>query len=198
MRSFTGPELTYLQSRDGYHIKVLIWVTARKLSTGLTESLGLWTGDQDQSFTIVGASRAYTGAGAVLSIEPLVYPTGVSVRNQRIRLASASAQVIDLINAYDLTLAAVEIHRAMFDTATMELIAEPRRVFKGVIDGTPQEIAAIGGAGGLDFNLKSAAFALTKTSPLKKSDPVQKKRGGDRLRRYQAVSGTVRSPWGEK
>lgn len=197
MRSYTGPELAYLQTREGYHIRMLIWVSARNLASGLVESLGLWTGDQDQSFTIAGVPRAYIGA-VVLAVDPLVYQVGLGIRNQRVRLASTSPQVIDLINAYDLTLAPVEIHRAMFDTATMGLISEPRRVFKGFVDGTPQDIPAIGGSGGLEFNLKSAAFALTKTSPLKKSDPVQKKRGGDRLRRYQAVSGTVRSPWGEK
>lgn len=198
MRGYTLPELTYLQSRRGYVVHILIWVTARKLSTGVTESIGLWTGDQDSSFVIKGQTRAYIGASGLLQPDPLIYEVGLAVRTLRVRLASLASDVINLVNGYDLTLAPVEMHRALFDLDTSELIAEPKRVFAGFIDGTPQEIPAIGGEASLEFALKSAAFSLSKTSPLKKSDAVQKKRGGDRLHRYQAVSGTVRSPWGAK
>lgn len=198
MRDVSAPELAYLQSRQGYLAHLLVHVTARNLTSGLSESLGIWTGEQDRSFVIGGQTLAYLAAPGLPPPDPVVYETGLPVQRYRVKVPSLGPEALDLINGYDLTLAPVELHRALFNTATMALIAEPRRIFRGYIDGTPQVIPALGGEGSLEFALLSTSFALTRTSPLKKSDAVQTQRSGDRLRQYQGVSGTVRSPWGTK
>lgn len=44
----------------------------------------------------------------------------------------------------------------------------------------------------------SVATSLTRSLALKKSDEAQKRRSGDRFRRYSDVSGAVDVWWGEE
>lgn len=198
MRSFAPAELTYLQARTGVSVHVLVWISARNRSTGATETLGLWTGDEDRSFVIGGASRSYLGAGGILGLEPLMMQTGLVVQMQELRLSFVTPEVQSLILTYDAAFAPVQIHRAFFDTTTGALVAEPRRVWSGYVDRAPLPTPEIGGEAALAVQMTSAARALTRPLTLTKSDAVQKARGGDGFRRYQDVSGKVTVVWGEK
>jgi hypothetical protein len=92
MRSYSAPELTYLQNRSGYIAKALFWFSARNRATNAVETVGIWTGDDDTVFTISGVTRTYFGAGEVIGLDPLGYSVGLNVRSQRIRLPSFSVQ----------------------------------------------------------------------------------------------------------
>ncbi|OHC52150.1 MAG: hypothetical protein A3D16_08640 [Rhodobacterales bacterium RIFCSPHIGHO2_02_FULL_62_130] len=175
-----------------------MWVQARNRSTGATETMGLWTGEEDRDFSIEGGTRTYHGAGALLGLDQIVMQTGLTVRMQRVSLAPIAAEVAQMLRGYDAGLAPAEIHRALFDPMSGDLIAEPKRLWKGVIDTAPIHTAEIGGQSTVDVALASAARALTKGLSLTKSDAVQSLRGGDRFRRYQDVTGKVSTVWGEK
>jgi len=123
--------------------------------------------------------------------------TGLVVRMQRLTLSPLSPEVAQMLRGYDPRLAPVEIHRALFYPESRELVAEPRRVFKGWIDQAPITTPAIGGAAMAEVSLASAARALTIPLAAKKSDETQRRRGGDRFRRYADVSGQVEVWWGE-
>lgn len=198
MRDWSAPELTYLQKRGGLMIRALVWVTARDRSTGLPQTMGLWTGEEDREFVIGGVTRLYHGAGPFIGIEPIVMTTGVQVRMQRLQLASFSAEVQQLALGYDVSLAPVEIHRALYDPETGDLIDEPRLAWKGQIDQLPLPTAEVGGEAVADVQLASSARDLTRGLTLTKSDAVQQLRGGDRFRRYQDVTGKVAVVWGAK
>jgi hypothetical protein len=86
----------------------------------------------------------------------------------------------------------------MFSTETRQLVADPHRVFAGWIDELTIKTPAAGGRAVAEVALVSAARGLTVALPLKKSDEVQKLRAGDRFRKYQAISGTFETVWGEK
>ena len=197
MRSYSGTELSYLQSRNGFSARTLFWVQARNRGTGLVETMGLWSGEENRAFTIGGVVRDYYGAGALLGLDGIVMQTGIGVRLQRISLAAVSAEVAQLLRGYDASLAPCEIHRALYDPLTGSLIAEPLRIWKGFVDQAPIPTAEIGGESVVDMSLASAARALTRTLTLTKSDAVQRLRGGDRMRQYQDVSGKVPVAWGE-
>lgn len=198
MRSYSPTELTYLQSREGYLARSLLWVSARNRTTGATETLGLWTGEEDRSFTIGGSPRLYYGAGTVLGIEAITMQAGVAVRLQRISLSILTPEVQQLFKGYDAGLAPAEIHRALFDPVSGDLIAEPQRVWKGYVDQAPEHTPELGAEGGMDVSLASAARALTRGLSLTKSDAVQQLRSADRFNRYADVSGSVVVVWGEK
>lgn len=198
MRSYSSPELAYLTSRNGFVARGLLWVQARNRSTGAVETMGLWTGEEDREFTIGGSTRTYHGAGGLLGLDQIVMQTGLTVRMQRVSLAPIATEVAQLLRGYDAGLAPAEIHRALFDPMTGDLVAEPKRLWKGVIDTAPIHTGEIGGQSTVDVALASAARALTKGLTLTKSDAVQSLRGGDRFRRYQDVTGKVSVVWGEK
>lgn len=197
MRSYTAAEQAYLQNRAaGKVVKGLIWFSARNRGTNAIETIGLWTGDDDQSFVIEGETRVYFGAGQIIGIDPIGMSVGLVVRSQRIRLVSFSAQVRQMIQEYDVGLAEVEIHRALFHADTRALVAAPHRIWKGFVDKAPLPTAPIDGDEPAEITLVSAARALTKGLTLTNSDSVQRQRGGDRFLKYATIAGVVRSPWG--
>jgi hypothetical protein len=202
MRTYDAPTLAALQTRAGVIARVLVWATARNRGTGLPETLGLWTGGYDRSFTIGGTPRTYVGAGALTKVSPIVLGTGLTVRMQRLTLSPLSQVVVDLIRTYDARFAPIEIHRALFSTGDGALIAEPHRIYKGFIDEVEikqgEVMAGEGGDASCDISVASTARLLTRTLPLKKSDETQKLRSDDRFRRYVDVSGSVEVWWGER
>ena len=198
MRDFGSASAAYLAARGGVMSRTLVWITAKNRTTGAAESLGLWTGDDHQDFSIGGVTRTYYGAGAMLSVDPITMQAGLVVRMQRMVLSALSPEVTQIFRGYDPRLAPVEIHRALFDLETHALIEEPHRVFLGWIEEAPIATPEIGGQATIEVTMASSARSMTRALAIKKSDSTQRMRGGDRFRRYIDVSGSVGVWWGEK
>jgi hypothetical protein len=175
----------------------MVHVWAENRATGLVEGLGLWSGEQDRVFTIRGQSRSYYRAAGMLAVDEIVAQPGTDVFMTTVTLSPIDTAVRALAGGYALRFAPVEIHRALFWPDTGELVAEPVRLFKGWIDKAPTELPEVGNTAELKITLASAARALSRTLPFKKSDPaLSAARSGDRFRRYTDV-GSVLVPWGE-
>ncbi len=198
MRSFDAPTLAALQNRTDVVARILIWVVARNRGTGAPEAMGLWTGSDDRSFTIAGSPRTYVGAGGLMGVPPITSQTGITVRMQRLTLSPLNDTVADLIRTYDSRFAPIEIHRALFDPVTTLLIAEPHRLFKGIVDEIELPIDPADGKVSCEVTVASSARYLTRTLTLKRSDASQRRRSDDRFLRYADVSGEVDVYWGEK
>ena len=197
MQSFTETELAYLAS-GAIMARRLLWITARNRTTGAAETLGLWDGDDHQDFVIGGQTRTYFGAGGLIGFEPLVAQVGLAVRVHTAHLSPLTPEVAQVLRGYEPRLAPVEIHRALFWPDSHNLVATPRRVFKGQIDHVQITTPEIGGTAVAEVQMVSVAASLTRSLALKKSDEAQKRRSGDRFRRYSDVSGAVDVWWGEE
>ncbi|CUH67964.1 hypothetical protein TG4357_03311 [Thalassovita gelatinovora] len=197
MRDYDANTAAYLADRTAAHIHILYWFKAKNRTTGAVETLGLWTGDDHQDFTIGGDVRTYYGAGTVAGTETLTYETGLSVRTHRIPFKGLKPEIEQLLKGYDPRLAPVEMHRVFYDPDTAQQIAPPTRIFTGSIDAAPVTVPAKGGTVKVEVAVVGAARSLTIPLSLKKSDEVQKLRGGDRFRRYIDVSGQTDVWWGE-
>lgn len=198
MRALGPNTLAHLQSREGLAAYALVWVEARNRTSGLVETLGLWTGAQDRTFTISGQPRTYVGAGGLAGVPPITMQAGLAVRMQQLRLAPVTAEVVQLIRGYDARHAPVEVHVAFFEPRTRALIEEPTRVFKGYIDAINISEGVSGGESSCEVTVASSARALTRTLPLRRSDEVQKRKAGDRFRKYADISGSVDVWWGQR
>lgn len=199
MRDYDPATLTYLAARPhAIRARLLIWIAARDRISDARATLGLWNGDDSQAISIDGITRTYQAGGALIDIEPVMAGVGVQVRMQQIRLSPVSAAVILAIEGYDARLAPVEIHRALFDVESGQLVAEPHRIFKGWVDEIDAPRPAVGQEGTVTLTLASSARALTRTLATKYSDTSMRQRGGDRGFRYADVSGSVPIYWGEK
>jgi hypothetical protein len=199
MRSYDSAEIAHLQARTGIRARLLVWISAKNLTTGLVEAAGFWNGDDDEVFTIGGVARTYHGAGGLLGMDDLQAEVGVMVRTIDVWLATAAPDVINAVRGYDLRLAAVEIHRVLTDPLNHRPIAAPHRIWKGQVDGAPLVTPPLGeDSGRVTLTVASAAIALTRTLSGKYSDASMSRVGGDRMFRYADVSGKVPVYWGEK
>lgn len=196
MREYDATTAAWLASGQHVIARSLVWISARNRDTLATETIGFWTGDDHREFTINGSLRTYFGAGAALDVPAFVYQTGLDVRMHTISLAGVAPEVEQAIRGYEPRLAPVEVHRALFSPDTMNLVAEPHRVFRGTIDEISYPTPEIGGDAVVSVSVASASRTLTRTLTLMKSDNAQRLRGGDRFRRYADVSGAVEVKWG--
>lgn len=197
MRSYDAPTLAAFQARVAINSRILIWAVARNRTTDAPESLGLWTGAQDEVFTIGGTPRTYVGAGSIMELPAVGAQAGAVVRMQRFSLSPLSEAVAALIRTYDARFADIEMHRALFDPVTGVLVAEPHRIFKGIIDEVSLPIDPKSREVRCEVTVASSARFLTRTLPLKRSDASQRRRSDDRFLRYADVSGEVDVYWGE-
>lgn len=190
-------ELDHHAQRAGTVAHWLVWVLARNRDTDAVQGFGFWTGDDDQTFSIDGINRAYEGAGAALQVPPIPETIGLDVQMLRLSLA-ITPESENLVRGYDPGLQPVEIHRAVFNPATMNLVAEPEFVFAGTVDETPIETGAIGGTSTVGIVVASLTRGLTRTVPLMKSDAALRARApGDKFREYTAVTSKWQVPWGQ-
>lgn len=196
MRSYSAPEIAYLQNRTGYNNHILLWVQPRDFGSNARVGMGFWSGAEDAQFTIAGQVRIYQGGGALGEVDPIMMQTGLVVRYQRLTLSPLHAGVALFLRGHDPFRAPAELHRASFDPVTEALIAEPRRLWKGLVHQSPIATPAFGGEAVSTISLSSAAQSLTVGMTTTRSDAAQRQRGGDRLLRYKDVTGPGKYSWG--
>ena len=154
------------EARMGLVPRWLFWVEAKNRSTGLPETMGLWTGDQDEAFVIDGQTRDYFSA-SVVGFPSLTFRSGLGIQMQTLTLGPISPEVELLLNGYDPRLAPIEIHLASFDPDTRNLIAI-EQIYKGWIDEAPVNTDPIGGQLICEISLAGSARGGTRTLPTKK------------------------------
>lgn len=199
MRDYGANIETHLASLSGIETRSLVWIAAKNRDTGATENAGFWNGLDEITFTIGGLARTYTGAGALLSVSPIVGETGLRVRMHQLGLSGIPPEVTQLIHAYDARLAPIEVHQVHFDPVRGAPIGDPVRILKGWVDEMPVPTPEVGGTEAVTLSIASASRALTRTLTSKKSDEMQRRIDpNDRGREYSAVSGAVGVFWNVK
>lgn len=189
----------HLRARTGIEAHVLVWIEAVDAATGLPAPFGIWTGDDDRTFTINAVDRDYVGAGSLMDVGPLVAETGYVVRVTRMGLAHLHPDIHALLASRSLRHAFCTWHQVHLQPGSFDLVAPPRQVFKGRIERMPLPDAAEDGETKADIELASYAREMTLALPLKKSDEALRARSpGDGFRKYIAVSGKISTSWGEK
>lgn len=198
MRIFGTAVGAHLAAREGIAARVMLWIEAKNRSTGATEAVGLWAGDDVRQFTVGGVSRTYYGASSLLSVDPVVSSAGLNVRSQRCALAPLSPEVAQAIRVYEPRLAPVEVHVAHLAPGTDALVGDPERVFVGWIDTVRTLTPAAGGEASVEVTLVSRSRGLTQGLSRRRSDESLRRRAsGDGFRRWADVSGAVDVAWGQ-
>ena len=194
----------YLLARQGVIPRDFVWITAKNLVTGLPESAGFWNGLDTVDVTVISGTtgeevtRTYAAWGSLLKIDPIQRSPEINIRTIKLALSQISPAVQAIFRGYDTRLAPVEIHRGFMDLETHQPIAPPTVRFVGWINKAPINTPAVGGEGGISVDVVSHARMLTRTNSAKRSDESQKRRDGDRFRRYSSVADQWDFWWGEK
>lgn len=194
-----------IQSREAILPVNFVWIKAKNRSTGGLETMGLWSGwDTIEAqvldpATMLPVTRTYHAGGSLLEVPAIPLTSDLTIQTIRIRLSQINDAVQLAIRGYDPKHAPIEIHRGYLDKNTQLMVAPAIPRFVGWINGAPIRTPAVGGEGGIEISCISHARLLTKTNPLKRSDEMQKRRSGDRFRRYSDVAGgwIANVHWGE-
>jgi hypothetical protein len=181
-----------------------VWIKGKSFDTGVTNPIGLWTGDDDINITVVSGitglpeARTYYG-GLNLQVSPIARTADLTIQTVTITIGQIAAVAQQLVRGYDLRLAPVEIHDMAFDTVTRQPSAAPEIAFLGITDGAPIKTPAVGQDGNVEISAISAAIAmLERTNPAKSSYEGQKRRSGDEFGLYSSTVANWQIPWGQK
>lgn len=198
MRTLDGALATHLTARLGIEAHVLVWAEAKDKGTGSASPFGVWTGDDDRDFTTDGVTKTYLGAGNLLDVGDLVSETGYVVRVTRMTLPHLSTDISAIIAARNFRLAPVTWHQVHLVPGGHDIVATPRRIFRGWVERMSLPDAAQDGNAAAEIEMVSYARSMTRPLTLKKSDEALKRREPtDTFRQYIAVSGKISTSWGE-
>lgn len=121
----------------------------------------------------------------------------MQVRSQRVSLSGITPETRLALRGYDARHARVEIHRAVFDPDSLQLVDAPHRLFRFWIDRLKITTPAKGEPGKAEVELASAARALTTPMSRKRSDASLRARAStDGFRKYASQAEAVETPWG--
>lgn len=169
---------------------------------GAAQSFGLWTGDDDATFTVIDGEtglpvdRDYFGAVNMV-IDHIPRVSDLTIQSIEIQVSQIATVTELLVRGYDVRLARIEIHEMALDPASRLPISNPEVVFLGQIDSAPIETPSVGDDGVITFSINSDAMSmLSRVNPRKSSYQSQKRRLDDRWGKY---AGTVKNwpiKWG--
>lgn len=186
----TGAMQTALESGSVAPRWILL-LSGRNRSTGATERIGFWTGDDTRTFTIDGTDWV-CHAGAILGMSPPETAAGLDVRTQRVTMFAGTPAVVDAIRLYDASLAPAELHLALLDPGGHQLIGTAP-AFLGYVDAAPVDEAA----GTCELSLVSDVQAGTGRAALRKSAASLALRDPDDTGNdYADIAGSVPVVWG--
>ncbi|WP_157971183.1 hypothetical protein [Pseudogemmobacter bohemicus] len=172
----------------------MFWIRATNRATGAVEQSGIWNGLEPVSVVIDGIAREYGAAGAMLSIPQFEFTSDLAVKQQNVSLSMLSPEIVQMIKGYDAKFAPVEIHLALIDPDTDQLIGVTR-AFRGWLDTvsiSEDESSAVA-----SLNLVTSARSGTAGLTLSQSNASQLARDPtDKGRSYAAISTKVKFSWG--
>lgn len=189
-----------LGQRRGVISRVLFYITAKNRETGDPEPLGIWNGIDHRDFTIDGETRTYYGAGNLLNLSELTSERGLTIRKLTLSASPLSTEIKTILREYDPKFAPVDIHLAIYNPDTNNMVSDPLRVYKGWLDKLSIKTSAMGGDSVASLELFGNSRILTRMTASKRSDENQRKRlSTDSLFKYISVSGAkITTPWGAK
>lgn len=182
-----------------------LWFVARERDTGLPVSVGFWSDVDDigdarvlNPDTGLEVSRAYKGAGGLVSVDAIPAVSTIEVQDVTIRMSQLDDAVQQLHRLYDTKQARVEIHRGLFDPLTRQLVAPAYVRFVGFVNTIHIETPAEGGDGGVIVTCVSHTQELMRSNPATRShgDQISNRSSTDDFFADTAVAFEWELDWG--
>lgn len=196
--AFDSAQMDQLAERRGTDIQILVLIEPRNRETDEIVPMGLWTGDDHQSFVVDGAAHVFWGAGAVIEVPLIRAGIGLEVRRHRVILPPVLDEIKVALQVYQAAQARVRVWQQPMDIDSGAPLSQPRRIIKGRLERAPETLGKIGDPSRTELVIASAGRGLTIPQPLLKSDAALRLRNpGDRAREYVDAIGDRAIPWGQ-
>jgi len=180
-----SPVRTFLASGEPPNYQMAVVVQPVNLITGLSETVGLWTGWETVTVDLDGDKTLLPTRGG-LDVPPQDYSEGTQIRSQSVTLFGLSAEADALLKTYNTRLRPASVWQLCYTQGAIFVGA--RRIFKGAIDAAPRVIGAKGGGSSLEFRIASAMRSGTRTIASKKSGASYTLRSGDTGMEYASLT----------
>lgn len=204
------PDAAFLAAlQAGRHTSLVpvqfVWVVAKNRDNGNPATVGVWTGDEPITATVISGTtggtvqRTYIG-GVSLNVPPIPRVADLTKQRVSITLSQIADSAQAIVRQYEPRLAHVEIHDGLLDPQTRALVSAPEIAFIGIVDGAPIETPAVDGDGSITIEVVSEAMAmLTRTNPAMRSDAHQRTRSStDTFSVHAGTAGQWTVWWGEE
>ncbi|WP_297772664.1 hypothetical protein [uncultured Roseovarius sp.] len=126
--AFDTEQLDQFAERRGTDGQILLLIEPRNRETGEIVPMGLWTGDDHQTFTVDGVEHFFLGAGAVIEVPPIRAGIGLEVRRHRVVLPPLLDEVKLALQIYQAAQARVRVWSQPMDINSGAPLSDPRRI----------------------------------------------------------------------
>lgn len=184
-----------LNLRGANAVRYLVWFDFKD-PDGTPNPLGIWTGDDIQSFFVLGGAKTFYGAGTILSIENMTTAMELSVRYTTLNLSGVHPQIVNALRGRKVKLCRTYIYQIFLNPQSGTAIADPVRIFKGWLDEMELPREAVNTPVTFKIRLASNSRILTRTVPALRSSEAYRLRNGDTMLDYSAVTGDIKVIWG--
>lgn len=200
MRTVNAAAQAIREQRKTIREVPMMLIRTRNRTTNELVPLGLWMGEDNEDilirdiFTGVSSTRSfYTG---MVGMGDVTHEAGLNVRPLEITLSRLEPAVRIAFYEHDPRGAQVQVFRRAYDPDTGRPVAGfPEAEFAGYVNTAPDSRPSPGGDSIISVDVVSTAMMLTIPSASTKSDATQRKRSGDRFRRYKATASQWEIPW---
>lgn len=178
MRSLPPEILDALDSRR-LVARDFFWIIVKDRETGSPVTDGLWSGAGNVAAAVIHpdtgqeVARDWFGAGTLVQISDIPLVSNLTVQSVEIVLSQINDRINDLVRAYEVKQARVEIYRGLFDPQTRRMVAPAECRFVGFVDEititTPDE----NGEGGVSLRCVSHTQEMTRANTDTRSAATQ-------------------------
>ena len=148
----------------------LLWITVRDFDDGTVHDFGFSTFVRNLEIPVVdgrtGATvaRVFTGVSGAFKVGSIALTADITVRTVDVDLPAIDATVAEMLRAYDVRNAPVQIYRAYLNPDTRSLLAAAKARFVGFVNKAPITTPAAGGTGSARLSCVSTTRELTRAS----------------------------------
>lgn len=200
MKSLPAGVQTALEAR-AITMRDFIRIIGRDRTTGDPVEYGVWSDLGAVSAQVVDpatgidVTRSFDGAGGLVSVAPVPMTSTTAVSEITVTF-SQLADVNELLRAYDIRQARIEIYRGIFTPALVQIApAFPR--FVGFVDELEVKTPEENSDGSVPMTCVSQWQEMSRTNPATRSDANMRKRSpGDTFARHAASVGEWELLWG--
>jgi len=195
---------TAIRDRRAVAPRNFVLIIAEALVGGALETFGFTDYGEDVITNVIDArtgatvSHTFYGDNApLIGMDRIPLKIGLEVATTQVLLNPLHPVVELMARGHNLRNAAVQIHRGWLSLESQLLVAPPRPRRLGQVNGAPITTAAAGEQSRLVLKVVSGTRELTELNPTRRSDESQKRRNGDRARKYNGTAHLWQSRWGE-